>query len=89
MLGASMLQFQAHATAALQGDQREKLPSRHHGVLPLVGHALLANRGGTIYFLEQLDVGHWLAIVQTFKITQSVITPNNLVLLIKDPRVKQ
>ncbi|KNE63611.1 hypothetical protein AMAG_08713 [Allomyces macrogynus ATCC 38327] len=48
----------------------------------------MANHGGTIYFLEQFDAGDWLALVQTFKIVQSVITPSNLVLF-KDPRVKQ
>ncbi|KNE54983.1 hypothetical protein AMAG_00920 [Allomyces macrogynus ATCC 38327] len=105
MLGASMLQLQAHAAAALQGGKQANLPSyatntmtsaiRSDGIsgfFHLSGTTLgitTANRGGTIYFLERFDAGDWLALVQTFKITQSLITPNNLVLLIKDPRVKQ
>ncbi|KAJ3361038.1 hypothetical protein GGF32_007845 [Allomyces javanicus] len=104
MLGASMLQLHAHATAALHGAQHENLPSftthamtdvRSDGIMGffhLSGTTMgmsTANRNGTIYFLEKFDAGDWLALVQKYKITQSLITPNNLVLLIKDPRVKQ
>ncbi|KAJ3374984.1 hypothetical protein GGF31_005706 [Allomyces arbusculus] len=104
MLGSSMLQLQAHATAALHGTQHENLPSfstnamtevRTDGIMGffhLSGTTMgmsTANRNGTIYFLEKFDAGDWLALVEKFKITQSVISPNNLVLLIKDPRVKQ
>ncbi|KAJ3345723.1 4-coumarate--CoA ligase-like 5 [Allomyces javanicus] len=43
--------------------------------------------GGALFFWDRFDAGNWLDAVQRLKITQSVTTPNNIVAVIKDPRV--
>ncbi|KNE65681.1 hypothetical protein AMAG_09665 [Allomyces macrogynus ATCC 38327] len=105
MILTTMAQMQAHAAAAVSGGTTKGTPAfgahdvttvmRSDGItgfFHLSGTFMgmsSAIRGGLVYFFERFDAGDWLDAVQRLKITQSVITPNNLVLLAKDPRVKQ
>ncbi|KAJ3353892.1 hypothetical protein GGF32_002750 [Allomyces javanicus] len=56
------------------------------GKFPCVRAALL---GCSIYFFDHFTTGGWLDAVERFQITASLMSPRNLVALIKDPRTKE
>ncbi|KAJ3353772.1 4-coumarate--CoA ligase-like 5 [Allomyces javanicus] len=104
MILTTMAQMQAHAAAAVSGGTTKGTPAfGAHDVTTVMrsdgitGFFHLSGtftglssaiRGGIVYFFERFDVGDWLDAVSRLKITQSVITPQNLVALAKDERAK-